>query len=225
MKPKYKRMRGKIKKGFGNFPTNNKKFRKPTSKLFRKRTRLSKYEIMNNEVCFATNDEVKPKKKKDIDDSLIWVGDSGASAHMTNVWKGFSKVRKENSKVILAQPEVTTQVKFAGDWKGVQQCYRYGNKKDVIGDKFTLNDVMYVPTLRHNLFSITKGIANGGTLSNEGDVLTLKFKDYTIRFDYKIKTKSGHIMAAIINPIGIMQDVHRDDLEPVDINVFHQTTH
>jgi hypothetical protein len=116
-------------------------------------------------------------------------------------------------------------VEFAGDWKGIQQHYRDGNKKDVIGDKFTLNDVMYIPILRHNLFSITKGIANGGTLSNEGDVLTLKFKNYTIRFDYKIKTKSGHIMAAIINPIGIMQDVHRDDLEPVDINVFHQTTH
>ena len=76
---------------------------------------------------------------------------------------------------------------FAGDWKGVQQRYRDGNKKDVIGDKFTLNDVMYVPTLRHHLFSITKGIANGGTLSNEGDVLTLNFKDCTIRFDHKIK--------------------------------------
>ncbi len=36
IKPKYKKMRGKIKRGFGNFPTNNKKFLKKTSKLFRK---------------------------------------------------------------------------------------------------------------------------------------------------------------------------------------------
>ena len=92
---------------------------------------------------------------------------------MTNIWKGFWKVRKENSKVILAQPEVTTKVKFAGDWKGIQQCYRDGNKKDVIGDKFILNDVMYVPIVRHNLLSITKGTENGGNVTNDGYILTL----------------------------------------------------
>ena len=107
----------------------------------------------------------------------------------------------------------------------MQQYYENGNKKGGVGDKITMNDVLYVPTLRHNLYSITKGIANGGILSNDSDVLTLKFKDYSIRFDYKIKTKSGHVMAAVLQPIGILEDVNKDDLEPMDINEFHRMTH
>ena len=78
-----------------------------------------------------------------------------------------------------------------------------------------MNNALHVPTLKHNLYSITKGIADGGQLTNDGDILMLKFKVYMIRFDYKIKTKTGHIMAAIINPLGILEDTDTSKLPPV----------
>ena len=71
------------------------------------------------ESCLTTTDEHNKKKtkKKEVDDSLIWVGDTGASSHMTRVWDGYYKLRPENSKAIFAQPDLTTSIKWGGEWK------------------------------------------------------------------------------------------------------------
>jgi hypothetical protein len=222
---KHKKKRGYLKRGCRNFPTSNKKPLTGKQKLKRipiksKKGDKVEDEFSQGELVFMVRDGTNKDKRKpdDVLNYQIWVGDTGASTHMTNYWDGFCKVKQENSKAIFAQTDLTTPIKWSGEWKGVQQIYENGNKKGPIGDKMVMTDVLYVPTLTHNLYSITKGTSEGGILSNDGDVITLKFKDHTIRFDYKIRTKSGHVMAAVINPIGIMQDVSKDDLIPENIN-------
>ena len=87
--------------------------------------------------------------------------------------------------------------------------------------------VQFIPTLRHNLCSITKFIEIGGRLSNKGEILKITFPDgKQLTFDYKIPTQNGYVMAAIIKPIRIVKDDEDDDnLTPMHINKFHMITH
>lgn len=225
-RPKLK-LRGRIKKCYGAFLLSNKKVLTAQQKLKRRQHKCIKhYGVIQDKLCCVIQEEkTKNTNEIKIEDHLIWIGDTGASAHMTTVWNGFYTRHPENSRAMFAQPDLSTPIKWSGEWKGMQQMYENGNKKVSIGDVINMSNVLFVSTVKHNLYSITKGITDGGKLTNEGDVITLKFTEYTIRFDYKIKTKTGHIMAAIINPLGIVDDVDKDRLVAVDINDLHKQTH
>ena len=45
---------------------------------------------------------------------------------------------------------------------------------------------------------------------------------HKLKFDYKVKTKDGYVMAAVIHPIGIQASMDKEVAQTRDINVFHK---
>ena len=78
------------------------------------------------------------EKKKYISNKQIWIGDSGASTHMTNEWSGYFQVKPENSKAVFALKHFSSHIKWAGNWRGIQQCYENGNKKGTTGERLSI---------------------------------------------------------------------------------------
>ena len=92
-----------------------------------------------------------------------------------------------------------------GNWRGRQLHVGPANKLER-GQLWELKDCIYIPELTHNLFSLTKAMSEGGLIVNDGDILVLKVKDKETRFDFKIKTKHGYVMATIVKDLGINVD-------------------
>ena len=131
--------------------------------------------------------EMKVKKN-------IWIGDTGASTHMTNSDIGMY------------------------DWKPINDSIKVGNGTTVRGLKIgklkvnvvqsngkistlVLSNVKYVPELWCNLFSITAAIDKDFTLGNKQRVITLSKGRNCFGFDQLMETTSGHVMAAEMTPV------------------------
>ena len=91
---------------------------------------------------------------KDQVTSKTYIGDTGASCHITNSDEGMFNVKKVNDSVKI------------GSGKSLR-CTKIGSKrmrmdfKDGTSQIVTLHRVKYVPELWVNLFSIGKAIENG----------------------------------------------------------------
>jgi hypothetical protein len=72
-----------------------------------------------------------------------------------------------------------------------------------IKGNITINDCKYVPTLKSSLFSITKAIAKGWKLGNNGVHITLEKDGGKIVFDTVDTTTYGYIITATMVPIPI----------------------
>ena len=133
--------------------------------------------------------------KNEVKAHHIWIGDTGASCHMTISNKGFIKTWEINGKTQGAHKNEEVKCNKMGNWKGRQ--YNVGNENInqlTKGNLLTLENILYTPTLRHNLFSITKGISDGGTLTNKNNILKFTFEDQIVKFDHVIKTSNGYVM-------------------------------
>ena len=76
-----------------------------------------------------------------------------------------------------------------------------------------LSKVLHIPSLRNNLFSITAETVRGAELTNRGKVSMLKMPDLNeIVFDCLMDSKLGHVVGAVIRPLGIDVTVDKDDL-------------
>ena len=142
-----------------------------------------------------------------------WIGDTGASSHMCKVWKGFSNTKNINIKAEFAREDHEGKVDKRGTWTGIVQVLK---KQGNITPKQTieLHDVLYVPELRTNLFSIMKEIkTSGAKISNDDDILILKYPDGTsIYFDHILSTAKGFIPSARIKAL---------DMQPLNMIYNH----
>jgi hypothetical protein len=114
---------------------------------------------------------------------------------MTSQINGFYKIWKYKGKANFACDKVTVAIDQIGNWRGRQFNVGKVEQQFTREEIVKLNDIMYVPKLRHNLFSLTKGITEGGKLTNKGNILVLSYDNHKIKFDYPIKTKKGCVMA------------------------------
>ena len=78
----------------------------------------------------------------------IWIGDTGASCHMTNSLSGMTKLKQTNTTIQMGEGKSITGTQV-GTWQG------FVINNDGSKSRLTIEDV-YVPTLAMNLFSITK---------------------------------------------------------------------
>ena len=106
----------------------------------------------------------------------IWIGDTGASCHMTNSLEGLSDLKKASFEVTMGDGKsmITTQV---GKWTGV------AIQKDGKAKPITLNKVAYVPKLCVNLFSITQVMKLGATLLSTALSICIQKGEVKIVFD------------------------------------------
>ena len=136
---------------------------------------------VESEVALIAN-----KKLKDYKDTDIWIGDTGATSHMTHDLRGLFDVRENESNIQIGDGNEmkTTAV---GKYRGtiVQED---GSKLTVI-----LEDVSYVPGLVCNLFSITAAMNKGWKLLNEGKILKMTKDGKNVRFDQVIDKNRGHL--------------------------------
>ena len=110
---------------------------------------------------------VKSQNTTKNQDVHLWVGDSGASCHMTNSLSGMYNIKDKEFSVTIGDGQ-TVQATKTGKWKG------YTNQKDESSNMIILNFVAYIPSIFMNLFSITQALKNGSNLSNKGQIITVQ---------------------------------------------------
>eukprot|EP00963_Diacronema_lutheri_P010582 scaffold1095_cov328-Pavlova_lutheri.AAC.5 len=102
--------------------------------------------------------------KEDLDTAMgDWVVDSGASEHMTGNRDWFGDILSLNGKGNIYTASGSLQAEGRGDV--------YLSKGDL---KLVLKDVLYVPGLKYNLFSVSKAVNSGARVSFEGNGCTIE---------------------------------------------------
>jgi hypothetical protein len=92
-----------------------------------------------------------------IENNNLWIGDSGATSHMTHSEEGLYDIKNSYQTIIVGNGE-TLQSTKTGKIKI--------KAKDLDGKEimFILSDVKYVPGVWRNLFSIGQALKEGATL-------------------------------------------------------------
>ena len=115
-----------------------------------------------------------------------WIGDSGASCHMTNDDSGMFDMRTIDEEITSGSGKPMTATKIGSNRVKSIQC-------DGTMQFFMMTNVKYVPELCCKLFSLTAAIDKGLKIGNEGRVLTLRKGNFKIAFDKIIKKKTGFV--------------------------------
>ena len=154
----------------------------------------------------------------------IFIGDSGASCHMVNSDINMFDTKIINEDITIGNGESVQAVKV-GKLK-IQILEKDGSTKPII-----LTNVKYIPELgSYNLLSITYALSKGFQLSNSGETMILKKNKLEIRFDHKVKTKTGYLGAirAITNhfkeaePTEMICQVNENKSASWNINMAHK---
>jgi hypothetical protein len=132
-----------------------------------------------------------PKKQALLSDRNVWIGDTGATQHMTAYRDCMMNIKRATSedRVTVGNGNVE-KTKEIGDLPGVI-CDQNGNKLT----KTILKDVAIVPSSKYNLFSLTKAMKDGWELIGRKNRLTLKKGGQEVVFDIEIPTPRGVIYA------------------------------
>ena len=140
----------------------------------------------------------------------FWLGDSGASCHMTNNDEAMFDCTPINSRVQCGNGGMLNAEKIGKIRLNVQQVD--GTQKEIVLEK-----CKYVPGLTLNLFSILKALDNQWNISNEGTKIKLKKMNDQIVFDRIITTDTG-----IVAGVNMVPKQQEDKLnKAIDINSLH----
>ena len=128
-----------------------------------------------------------PKEIENMDTSL-WLGDTGASCHMTNNLEGMFNRTKVDSGIVFGNGQ-RLKAEYIGDKRGLV-VQKDGSKAPIL-----MRNVKYVPQLYCNLFSITAALGEGCKLAGDIKSLTLMKKDKIYVFDRKVKSGKSTLFA------------------------------
>lgn len=154
-----------------------------------------------------------------------WIGDSGASCHITN----------NDSKMYDVKNIDETVSGVSGGIQATKIGKVNVQVKQVNGATVntTLSQVKYCPEATENLFSITSELSNGCKLkSNEVSNIVLTKGKTRIEFDRRMKTKNGWLGGVEIIPVGrdtakyaTPQETPEEKSTPIkikDVNELHR---
>jgi hypothetical protein len=123
-----------------------------------------------------------------------FVVDSGATSHMRFSTDGMYDLQEWRSEVTVGNNQVMHSV-AKGTYKGIV----VQKNGDTIA--ITLEDVLYVPDLWVNLFSLTRAISKPNVyLGNIGNLITLNVNAEEIIFDKVLPSGNGRLLAVDILP-------------------------
>ena len=128
-----------------------------------------------------------PKEIENLDTSL-WLGDTGASCHMTNNLDGMFNRTKIDSGIVFGNGQ-RLKAECIGDKRGLVV------QKDRSKSPILMKNVKCVPQLYCNLFSITAALGEGCKLTGDIKNLTLMKNDKIYVFDRKVKSGKSTLFA------------------------------
>ena len=146
-------------------------------------TEESQDDIEPKEINFMSKESKKNSKEVE---SQVWIGDTGASCHMTNSMEGLTNLRSIDSKIIFGNGE-QLKATHVGNKKGYV-CQIDGTEKPI-----TLQKVKFVPKLACNLFSISAALQNGCKMEGSKELIKVMKGKYEYIFDRKIKSGKGNL--------------------------------
>ena len=134
----------------------------------------------------------------------MWLGDSGASVHVTNDSNSMFDCCRIHLYLKISNGK-HLHANMIGK-KKVSIVQANGSTLDLI-----LHDCMYIPDICINLFSITKALSEGWKLSNHGLQMVLSRANQNIEFDQILKTAHGYVcgitMLPFCDPGGAVMDL------------------
>lgn len=152
-------------------------------------------------------------------DESIWIGDTGASTHITFSNLGLVNTR-EIDAVMMVGDGNHVNVNVMGRVEG-KLCNKDGN---AICD-ITLDKVQYSPSSKFNLLSITTLLCKGWKLFADGKSMKLYKEDKIVNFDIIVKTPRGMLFAVQIKRKEkelCALNLEKYQGKTLDINVFHK---
>ena len=122
-----------------------------------------------------------------------WVADSGASTHMTNSPVGLYNVKQVNQKILVGDGRSMLVTKI-GTWKGTFLDAQ-GKTQNII-----LEDVQLIPELMTNLFSLTKAMKKGFTISGQKTTIEVSKGNWKLKFSKLLSENENFICGVNIKP-------------------------
>jgi hypothetical protein len=121
----------------------------------------------------------------------LWILDSGASCHYCQSVEGLTDIKEINEAIKIGNGDLMKATKI-----GNLKC----EVTQINGEKLTvtLNDVMYVPSLCVNLFSLNKALKKG---FNDGVVVSLNYKHVKLMFDRVIHATDSCVTGVSMKPM------------------------
>ena len=112
----------------------------------------------------------------------IWIGDTGASAHLKKSMKGV-EVNKKNGIRAVISASGALKVECEGSFR-CQHVHKDGKE----GMKMNIQNIKVAPNSSVNLFSITKAMKDGWELKGKGPGMSLTKGNAVLTFDIEVKT-------------------------------------
>jgi hypothetical protein len=116
----------------------------------------------------------------------MWILDSRASCHYCQYTEGLTDIKEIDESIKIGNGNSMKSTKI-----GNLKC----EVTQINGERFTvtINDVKYVQSLCVNLFCLNKSLKKGFKVSNDGLVMSLKYKHVKLTFDRLIHTTDGYV--------------------------------
>jgi hypothetical protein len=141
-----------------------------------------------------------------------FIADSGATCNMRGSIEGMFNLKPHVTVIMVGINETMSSISM-GNHKGLDM------QKDSTSFVVILQDVLYIPKLMVNLFSLTKAISTKGVqLSNKGQIITLKIGKIEIFFGTIFQHGSGQLLGIELYPI---PSHIAATANPLDINKLH----
>ena len=156
------------------------------------------------ETAFPNTDTNIKNPKHQFKYNNLWIGDSGASCHMTNTLDGMFDCTEIHSYVKIGNGTHLRAYKKGKKRLTITQVD--GSTSDII-----LHDCQFVPDLWINLISIPICLQNHWNISNEGNTILLRKHNSCIKFDQTMNTTTGIIMAVHMRARSTHMDVPTED--------------
>jgi hypothetical protein len=129
-----------------------------------------------------------------LDDPNIWICDTAATTDATPHAMGMvNKKKATHNDCVTMGNGATDEASMIGDIPGIW-CNQHGD----ILFRTKLTGVTYIPNSAFNLFSATKRLQCGWSMTGDGEGIKFSKGKDTLLFDLKIETKKGAVYCAYI---------------------------
>jgi hypothetical protein len=155
--------------------------------------------------CFKKRNQ-SPKKDEKVNAMLLVTEHNLLSKELTSHFTPITFIPDSGATDIMVGNNESISCDSKGSYRGLVM------QKDFSSFEVILQDVLYIPEIMFNLFSLTKAIStNGVQLSSKGQIITIQIGKIEIIFD----TGSGQLLDSELHPI---PNHFAATAHPLDIN-------